>query len=94
MEDTADIQLKLMARSLEVHIRLANELNLGLAAQLLAMAVMEIAINRHGIAHHEINALCERIEEISYRDGKHAMTSLSGSRSHDRRSRVRRGRIQ
>jgi hypothetical protein len=93
MEDPADIQLKLMARSLQEHISLANELKLGLAAQLLAMAVMEITINMHGISHHEIDALCERIEEKSSCDGRHAIALLSGSRSHDRRPRARRSRV-
>jgi hypothetical protein len=93
MQDAADIQLKLMARSLREHISLANELNLGLAAQLLAMAVMEITINMHGIAHHEIDALCECIGEKTSCEGKHAMALVSGSRSHDRRSRARRSRI-
>jgi hypothetical protein len=93
MEDPADIQLKLMARSLQEHINLANELKLGLAAQLLAMAVMEITINMHEISHHEIDALCERIAEKSSCGGGHAIALLSGSRSHDRRSRARRRRI-
>jgi hypothetical protein len=89
MADTADIRLQLMARSLQEHIRLANELNLGFAAQLLAMAAMEIAITRHGISHHEVNALCERIEQNPWCEGKPA-TAVCGLRSHDRRSRIRR----
>jgi hypothetical protein len=93
MEDTADIQLKLMARLLREHIRQANELNLGFVAQLLAMAVMEITINRHGISHNEIDALCERIEENSGPDGKPAVALVPGWRSHNRRARVRRSRI-
>jgi hypothetical protein len=94
MEDAADIKLKQMARSLREHIRQANELNLGFVAQLLAMAVMEITINRHGISHHEIDALCERIEDNSRHDAKPATLLVPGWRGHDRRSRVRRSRIQ
>jgi hypothetical protein len=93
MADAADIRLKLMARSLQEHINLAHELDLGFAAQLLAMAVMEITINMHGISHQEIDALCERIEQKTSCDGRQAMALVSGSRSHDRRSRARRSRI-
>ena len=93
MEYPADTQLKSMARSLQEHINLANELHLSFTAQLLAMAVMEITTKIHGISQQELHALCERIEEKSSCDGKQAIASVSGFRSHDRRSRARRNRI-
>jgi hypothetical protein len=93
MDNAADIQLTLMAQSLQEHISRANELKLGFAAQLLAMAVMEITINMHGISQQEIDALCERIEEKQAGCGRQAMKLTAGSRSFDRRSRARRSRI-
>jgi hypothetical protein len=93
MEDAADTQLKLMAQSLREHISRANELDLGFAAQLLAMAVMEITIKVHKISHQEIDALCASIEQRTAGEAKHAVTLVAGSRGHDRRSRVRRSRI-
>ena len=92
MECPADTQLKLMARSLQEHIVLANELNLRFTAQLLAMAVMEITTNIHGISQHELDALCERIEEKSSHDQQHAVVSRPDFRSYSRRSRTRRNR--
>jgi DNA-binding Xre family transcriptional regulator len=63
MAYTTDTRLKLMARSLQKHIGLANELNLQFTAQLLAMSVMEITTKIHGISQQELDALCDRIEE-------------------------------
>jgi hypothetical protein len=93
MEHAADIQLKLMAQSLQEHISRANELNLGFAAQLLAMAVMEITIRVHGISHQEIDALCACIEAKTTGKAKQGVALVAGSRSHDRRSRARRSRV-
>jgi hypothetical protein len=92
MEYPADPQLKLMARSLQEYIALANQLNLRFTAQLLAMAVMEITTNIHGISQHELDALCERIEEKSSHDEKHTVVSLPDFRNNNRRSRARRNR--
>jgi hypothetical protein len=89
-ETAAAIQLKSMARSLQEHIALANELNLNFTAQLLAMALMEITTTIHGISQQELDALCERLEEKSCSNGKHAIASLPDFRSHNRRSRARR----
>jgi hypothetical protein len=94
MEYPVDTQLKLMARSLQEHITLAKELNLRFTAQLLAMAVMEITTNIHGISQQELDALCERIEEKSSHDEKHAVVSRPDFRSASRRSRARRNRSQ
>ena len=93
MEYPANIRLNSMARSLQEHISLANELHLNFTAQLLAMAVMEITTKIHGISQQELRALCERVEEKASCDGKHAIAMVSGFRSHDRRSRARRNRI-
>jgi hypothetical protein len=90
MEDATHTQLQSMARSLHEHISLANQLNLSFAAQLLAMAVMEITINIHGISPQEVDALCERIEERPSGGGKPAVVSVSSLRSRDRRPRARR----
>lgn len=92
MEYAADTQLKLMARSLREHIGLANELNLRFTAQLLAMAVMEITTNIHGISQQELDALCERIAQNSAHDAKLAAASMPDFRSYNRRSRARRNR--
>ena len=89
MEDTAEVQLKLMAQSLQRHISLANELNLGLAARLLAMAEMEIKINIHGISEQELDTLCACIEQRLSTDRKPSIAPVSDLRSHDRRSRLR-----
>ena len=93
MEYPIDTQLKSMARSLQEHINLANELHLSFTAQLLAMAVMEITTKIHGISQQELHALCERIEEKSSCDRKQALATASGLRSFDRRSRLRRNRM-
>ena len=93
MEYPIDTQLKSIARSLQEHINLANELHLSFTAQLLAMAVMEITTKIHGISQQELHALCERIEEKSSCDPKQALATMSGLRSFDRRSRSRRNRI-
>ena len=93
MEYPADAQLKSMARSLQEHINLANELHSNFTAQLLAMAVMEITTKIHGISQQELHALCERIEEKSSCDRKQALATAVGLRSFDRRSRSRRNRI-
>jgi hypothetical protein len=87
-----DSQLKLMARSLQEHINLANQLNLRFTAQLLAMAVMEITTNIHGISQQELDALCERIGEKSPYDQKQAVASFTDLRSFNRRPRARRNR--
>lgn len=81
-----------MTRSLQEHIDLANGLNLRFTAQLLAMAVMEINTNIHGISQSELDALCDRIEEKSPHDEKPAIVPLPEIRRYDRRSRVRRSR--
>jgi hypothetical protein len=86
------LQLKAMTRSLQQHIDLANELKLQFAAQLLAMAVMEITTNIHGISQQELDALCDRIEEKSPRDETPATIPLPELRSYNRRPRVRRSR--
>jgi hypothetical protein len=86
------LQLKSMTRSLQEHINLANELNLQFTAQLLAMAVMEITTNIHGISQRELDALCDRIEEKSPHDEMSAMVPLPEIRRYNRRSRVRRSR--
>jgi hypothetical protein len=93
MDYPTDIQLKSMARSLREHINLANDLHLNFTAQLLAMAVMEITTNIHGISQQELHALCERIEEKSSFDRRQALASVLGLRSFDRRSRSRRSRM-
>jgi hypothetical protein len=90
MKYTTDTQLKLMARSLQKHIGLANELNLRFTARLLAMAVMEITTNIHGISQQELDELCERIEENPPCDVKRTIAPLPDFRSYSRRSRVRR----
>ena len=64
MKYTTDAQLKSMARSLQKHIGLANDLDLPITAQLLAMAVIEITTKVHGISQHELDALCERSRKI------------------------------
>jgi hypothetical protein len=96
----ADTQLKLMARSLQEHIGLANELNLRFTAQLLAMAVMEITTNIHGISQAELDALCERVAQKSSQkspqkssyDARPAVMSSPDFRSYNRRPRARRNR--
>jgi hypothetical protein len=93
MEYPAATQLKAMARSLQEHINVANDLHLSFTAQLLAMAVLEITTKIHGISQQELHALCERIEEKSSCDRKQAPTTMLGLRSFDRRSRSRRNRI-
>jgi hypothetical protein len=90
MEYPVDTQLKSMARSLQEHITLANELNLRFTAQLLAMAVMEITTNIHGISQQELDALCKRIEEKSAPQEKPAVVSRPDFRSTNRRPRTRR----
>lgn len=92
MAYTTDIELKLMARSLQEHITLANELNLSFTAQLLSMAVMEITTKIHGISQQELDALCTRIEEKSAFDEKQPIASFPDFRSYNRRSRARRNR--
>src|SRR5450432_3355279 len=92
MEYPVDAQLKLMARSLQEHITLANQLNLQFTAQLLAMAVMEITTKIHGISQHELDALCERIEEKSSHDEKQVVVPLPDFRGSNRRSRAGRNR--
>jgi hypothetical protein len=62
------------------------------AAQLLAMAVMEITTKIHGITQQELNALCECIEGSSPPERKQATEPVSGLRNFDRRSRTRRSR--
>ena len=98
MAYASDTQLKLMARSLQEHISLANELNLRFTAQLLAMAVMEITTNIHGISQQELDALCERVEQNSSGDlpggEKTTVVALTDFRSFNRRSRARRSRSQ
>jgi hypothetical protein len=92
MAYATDVQMRLMAQSLQEHINLATALNLRFTAQLLAMAVMEITTKIHGISQHELDALCKRIEEKSPRDEKPAMMPLPEVRSYNRRSRARRSR--
>jgi hypothetical protein len=92
MTYATDTQLKLMARSLQEHITLANELNLRFTAQLLAMAVMEITTNIHGISQHELDALCDRVEEESSHDKNRPAAVVTDFRSYNRRSRTRRNR--
>lgn len=94
MEFASDTQLKSMARSLQEHIVLANELNLTFTAQLLAMAVMEITTNLHGISQQELDALCERIEDQPAYRGKQPVMPVPDLRSFNRRSRARRNRSQ
>jgi hypothetical protein len=94
MEFASDNQLKSMARSLQEHIVLANELNLTFTAQLLAMAVMEITTNLHGISQQELDALCERIEDKPSYRGKQPVMPVPDLRSFNRRSRARRNRSQ
>jgi hypothetical protein len=94
MGQPTDTQLKSLARSLQEQIGRANELQLGFTAQLLAMAVMEITTKLHGISQAELHALCECIEQESPFDGKRSVALDLGWRSFDRRSRVRRSRIQ
>ena len=98
MAYASDTELKLMARSLQEHISLANELNLRFTAQLLAMAVMEITTKIHGISQQELDALCERVEQNSSYDtpGDESPTvvALTDFRSFNRRSRARRSRTQ
>ena len=93
MGHPADTQLGSMVRSLQEQIGVANELDLGFAAQLLAMAVMEITTKLHGISQAELHALCECIEEELPFDRKQAVAVDLGWRSFDRRSRVRRSRL-
>jgi hypothetical protein len=93
MEYPTNIQLQLMARSLQELIVLANKFNLRFTAQLLAMAVMEIATNIHGISQQELDALCECIEEKSALDDKHEV-SRPDFRGGNRRPRARRNRTQ
>ena len=93
MGPPTDAQLKSVLRSLQEQIGVANELHLGFTAQLLAMAVMEITTKLHGISQAELHALCECIEEESPLDRKRAVALDLGSRSFDRRSRVRRSRL-
>jgi hypothetical protein len=90
MKYTTDAQLKSMARSLQKHIGLANQLNLQFTAQLLAMAVMEITTKIHGISQQELDELCERIEENPPCDVKRMIVPLPDFRSYNRRSRARR----
>ena len=92
MECPADTQLKSMARSLQEHISLANDMDLNFTAQLLAMAVMEITTKIYGITQQELDALCERIEEGSSCDRKQVTPSVFGLRSFDRRAHARRNR--
>jgi hypothetical protein len=87
-----DTQLKSMARSLQQQIDVANELQMDFAAQLLAMAVMEITTKIHGISQQELNALCECIEGSWSPERKHAAEPILGLRNFDRRSRTRRSR--
>jgi hypothetical protein len=94
MEYPTNFQLKLMARSLQELIVLANKSNLRFTAQLLAMAVMEIMTNIHGISEQELVALCERIEEKSALDEKHDEVSRPDFRGGHRRPRARRNRTQ
>ena len=93
MDYPAEVQLKSMARSLHQHIDLANELRLDFTAQLLAMAVMEIATRIHGISQQELHALCERVEETSAVQRRQAAAPATDLRSFERRARTRRGRI-
>lgn len=53
-----DAKLDMMARSLQEHINLAKELNLGFVAQLLTMTAMEVRINLHRISQQEMDTLC------------------------------------
>jgi ABC-type Na+ transport system ATPase subunit NatA len=92
MSNPTDSQLKSMARLLRDQIGVANELNLGFTAQLLAMAVLEITTKLHGISQQELHALCERIDRRPSIDRKPAM-AVVGLRSFDRRTRVRRSRM-
>ena len=92
METPTDTQLKSMARSLQEHIKLANDLNLNFTAQLLAMAVMEITTKIYGITQQELDALCERIEEKASIDRKQVSAPVCGLRSFDRRAHPRRNR--
>lgn len=98
MAYASDTELKLMARSLQEHISLANELNLRFTAQLLAMAVMEITTKIHGISQQELDALCDRIEQNSSGDSpgneSPKVVALTDFRSFNRRSRARRSRTQ
>jgi hypothetical protein len=91
MGSAADVRLKSMAQSLQQHIKLANELNLGVAAQLLAMAVMEIAINMNGISDLEMDALCAHVEENALCNGKQVTADTRALPGSERRSRSRRG---
>ena len=93
MGQPTDTQLKSMVRSLQEQIGVANELHLGFIAQLLAMAVMEITTKLHGISQAELHALCECIEEESPFNRNRVVALDLGSRSFDRRSRVRRSRL-
>ena len=90
MEGPVDTRLQSMARSLQQHIDLANELDLPITAQLLAMAVMEITTKIHGISQQELDALCEHIEENPPCDVRRSMVPLPDFRSYNRRSRARR----
>jgi hypothetical protein len=93
MEHPTDIRMKSMARSLRQHIGVANELDLDFAAQLLAMAVMEITTKIHGISQHELHALCERVEQKSPSRRRQSLVSVMGVRGFERRPRARRGRM-
>ncbi|GAC1631657.1 MAG: hypothetical protein NVS4B4_13520 [Bradyrhizobium sp.] len=92
MESSTVTQLNSIARSLQEHISLANDLKLDLTAQLLGMAVMEITTRIHGITPQELDALCERIEQRSSFDRGPPAARVIGLRSFDRRTHPRRNR--
>jgi hypothetical protein len=92
MECPPVTQLQSLARSLQEHIRLANDLNMNLAAQLLGMAAMEITTRINGITPQELEALCERIEQGSSFHRRPPGVRIVGLRSFDRRPHPRRSR--
>jgi hypothetical protein len=92
MECPPVTRLQSLARSLQEHIRLANDLNMSLAAQLLGMAAMEITTRINGITPQELEALCERIEQGSSFDRTPPGARIVGLRSFDRRPHPRRSR--
>jgi hypothetical protein len=93
MEGPADTRLQSMARALQQHIEIANDLQLNVTAQLLAMAMMEVTTKIHGISHQELEALCEHIEGKACPQHRPSMASAFGLRPFDRRSLTRRSRM-
>ena len=52
-----------LAQSLQHQIEMAKGLGLDFAARLLAMALIELKTELHGISPEDIEALCRQIEE-------------------------------